>query len=81
MNEVEVYPAPLEVKKSFDVKNDGAEMTDWELGFLCGLIREYKPNKIVEVGVAAGGTTAIVLNCLSLLKIKAEMYSIDLNSR
>lgn len=81
MNKVEVYSAPISIKNRFSVNDEGAEMTDWELGFLCGLIRDYSPKKIVEVGVAAGGTTAIILNCISMLGIKPEMYSIDINQR
>lgn len=57
-----------------------AEMSDEQLGFLCGLIKEYKPQKIVEVGVAAGGTTAVVLNCISMLPLEAQFYSLDLST-
>lgn len=55
------------------------EMSDFESAFLCGLIREKKPKKIVEFGIAAGGTTAIMLECLSLLGVveTTELYSID----
>lgn len=54
-------------------------MSDFESAFLCGLIREKKPKKIVEFGIAAGGTTAIMLECLSLLGVAetTELYSID----
>lgn len=47
-----------------------AEMSNDQLAFLCGLIEEYRPNKIVEVGVSAGGTTAVILKCISMLKLK-----------
>lgn len=55
------------------------EMTDFESAFLCGLIRYKRPRKIVEVGVAGGGTTAIILKCLELLNIQdtCEVYSVD----
>ncbi len=52
-------------------------MTRFEQSFLCGLLKAKKPNKIVEVGVSAGGTTAVILNCLFMLKSSAKMYSID----
>ena len=81
MKNIEIFDVPLAIKNEFDFQDEGAEMTDWELGFLCGLIREYMPKKIVEVGVAAGGTTAVILNCISMLNINAEMYSIDINSK
>lgn len=53
------------------------EMTEWQHGFLCGLIKEYRPKKIVEIGVSAGGTTAVLLNTISLLGLNTEIYSID----
>lgn len=58
----------------------GSEMDETQLAFLCGLIRRYKPQKIVEVGVAAGGTTSIILNCISMLKLDSQMFSIDLST-
>ena len=51
-----------------------------QLAFLCGLIKRNRPRKIVEVGVAAGGTTSVVLNCLSMLGLDSQMFSIDLSS-
>lgn len=57
-----------------------AEMSENQLAFLCGLIKKYKPQKIVEVGVSAGGTTAVVLNCVSMLGLDAQLYSLDLSS-
>lgn len=67
-------------KTEFDWPKKEPEMTEFESAFLCGLVKEKKPSKIVEVGVAGGGTTAIVLRCLSMLKIEntAEIYSVDL---
>ncbi len=59
------------------------EMTEFESTFLCGLIKERRPRKIVEVGVAAGGTTAIMLKCLEMLNMveSTKMYSVDLSER
>lgn len=54
------------------------EMTEYESGILCGIIREERPKKIVEVGVAAGGTTGIILECLSKLGYECEVHSCDL---
>ena len=55
------------------------EMTVFDSAFLCGLIRKKKPRKILEIGIAAGGTTAIILECLSQLGMNesSELYSID----
>ena len=57
---------------------DHTEMTVSEMGFLCGLIRDKKPGKIVELGVAAGGTTAVIIKCIEKLGITPKMYSVDL---
>ena len=40
------------------------EMTPFESAFLCGVLREFRPNKIVEVGIAGGGTSAIISSCM-----------------
>lgn len=56
------------------------EMTEYESAFLCGLLKKYKPRKIVEVGVARGGTTSIIVKCMQCLEIdNYEMHSIDLS--
>lgn len=57
------------------------EMTAYDHSFLCGMIRMKNPKKVVEIGVAEGGTTAIIINSLSLLDggVKREVYSVDLN--
>ncbi len=55
------------------------EMSGKELAFLCGLIKKYRPEKIVEIGVAAGGTTAVILNCISILQLDAQVVSLDLS--
>ena len=75
----ELYKEPLKVKDN--LSENGTEMTELQLSMLCGLIKEYRPEKIVEVGVAAGGTTAIILNCLSLIELDTWVYSVDLSER
>lgn len=67
------------VVDKFAFPSNEPEMTEFESAFLCGLIREKKPKKIVEFGIAAGGTTAIMLECLSLLGMNetTSLFSID----
>ena len=56
------------------------EMSPADHGFLCGLIKDYSPKKVVEVGVAGGATTAVIMNCLSMTgNREAVTYSVDLN--
>lgn len=82
--EVELYYEPRAVCKStYDWPADEPEMTDFESAFLCGLIRKKRPHKIVEVGIAAGATTAIILKSLELLGLEdeCEVFSVDLSER
>lgn len=47
--------------------------------FLNGVIRKFRPKKIVEIGVAFGGGSAIILNAIKDIK-NSHLYSIDLSS-
>ena len=51
-------------------------MTIEEQKFLHGLIRTIKPKKIVEIGVARGGSSVLILNAIKDIK-DAKLYSID----
>lgn len=57
---------------------DGKEISHFDLGFLCELIRLNRPAKVVEVGTAAGGSCAVMLHCLHDLGIDAEVHAIDI---
>lgn len=74
---IEMFYEPIKI---LDQLSDGyrAEMSENQLAFLCGLIKQRKPEKIVEIGVSAGGTTAVILNCIEMLDIRARLYSVDL---
>lgn len=67
----------VELYTRTDKVNRYSEMTSFEHSFLGGLIKENKPEKIVEVGVSAGGTTAAISQYLKALNINAEIYSVD----
>ena len=54
-----------------------SEMTESEIDFIYDLLDKERPNKIVEVGVAAGGTTAAILEHIRNYDNKCCMYSID----
>lgn len=74
---VEPFYEPREI---IDHMEEGyCEMTCKEHGFLCGLVKEKAPDKVVEVGVAGGGTTGVLMKCLDLVNPSAKMYSCDLN--
>ncbi|WP_300368167.1 class I SAM-dependent methyltransferase [Brachyspira sp.] len=53
-----------------------SEMSHSDRNFLNGIIRQLKPNKILEVGVAAGGSSAVILNAIKDIK-DSKLYSVD----
>ena len=53
-----------------------SEMEEHEKFFLNGLVRYYKPMKILELGVSSGGGSAIILNALQDTE-GAELFSVD----
>lgn len=53
-------------------------MTRSQSSFLCGVIKKFRPKKILEVGIAAGGSTTIILQTLEDLGEPYEMHSIDI---
>lgn len=60
------------------ILNDNySEMTESEVDFLFKLLDKHKPVKLVEVGVAAGGTTATIIEHISHYAYICNMYSID----
>ena len=57
--------------------NEGAVMLENEYYFVNGLIRLYRPKKLLEIGVCSGGMSAAILN--SIKDINGSMlYSCDL---
>ena len=83
-NKVELDSKPRDVVLQ-EIKDEigSPEMSEFESAFLCGLIKSKKPKKIVEIGVAEGGTTAIILECLkeSFQDEIIEMYSLDYSQK
>ena len=73
--EVNIYN---EIKNNFE-KSKCSQMWDNQREFLNGIIRKFKPKKIVEIGVSSGGSSIIILNSIKDIK-NAHLYSIDLNS-
>ena len=51
-------------------------MSDIERKFLNGIVRKEKPKKILELGVCAGGSSAIILNAIKDNE-DAFLYSVD----
>ena len=53
-------------------------MSDNQREFLNGVIRKFRPQKIVEIGVEEGGGSSIILNAIQDIN-NAHLYSIDLS--
>lgn len=70
---VENELTPEKLRKNDNVIN--VDMTEHEIGFLKNFIKTYRPKKIVEVGVAAGGNT---VNLLKWKDEDAQLISVDL---
>ncbi len=73
---MELYFEPYRELKD---KVELSEMTEFENAFLCGLLKEKRPKKILEVGVSAGGTSVVIMQCINSLELDCEMYSVDLS--
>ena len=52
------------------------ELQPEEQKYFNGLLRKYKPKKVVEIGVSAGGSSALILNAIKDIP-NAKLYSID----
>ncbi len=55
-----------------------SQMSEFDTGFVCGLIKKYRPKKILEVGTFTGATASVIMNCAVLLKEEPQIYSLDL---
>lgn len=78
---MELYYEPRKnVENRMEFYPGEPEMNEYESAFLCGVIKTYQPRKIVEIGVAAGGTTAIVMECIHMLGMQdvTSMTSVDI---
>lgn len=76
---VALYDNVENLINSIDIRsdNEGTEMDNAELSFLCGLIKEKRPQKILELGVSAGGTTTVILKLIEELGLSTQIISID----
>ena len=61
------------------IKNSSWQLNNEQPYFLNGIIRKYKPKKLLEVGVACGGSSIIILNAIKDIK-NSFLISLDLNT-
>lgn len=57
------------------------QVRDFDQALICGIIRERRPQKIIEIGIAEGGTTAVIANAAAMLKLDCRVYGVDLSER
>lgn len=76
--DVERWEDPIDILNMIEFKERATLMNKNDLSFVCGLLRTFRPKKIVEIGIAYGGTTAIIVNAISKLGYECEMHSIDI---
>ena len=60
-------------------KYGGWQLRNNEPYFINGIIRKFKPKKCLEVGVARGGSSIIILNALKDIN-DSFLISLDLNT-
>ena len=60
-------------------KTNCSKMWSNQREFLNGIIRKFRPKKVVEIGVNKGGSSIIILNALKDIN-NAFLFSIDLDS-
>ena len=55
---------------------DYVELTSKQANFLVYLLKKYNPQKILELGVSAGGSSLLILDTIKNVE-NAHLYSID----
>lgn len=53
------------------------KMREQDSAFICGLLEQYRPKKILEVGIGHGGTSAIIMECMHELGLSCELHCVD----
>lgn len=71
MNEIELIAGDISAQDN----TNNVEMSNDEIWFLKHLLKKYKPKKIVEVGISAGGNT---VNLLQWKDNDAQLFSVDI---
>ena len=69
------------ILESFPREEASIELFDENCMFLAGLLKRYRPKTLLEVGVSAGGSSALMLHVLDQLGLESELVSVDLQDR
>ena len=68
-----------QLPKTADIHTALTLMTEFDMAFLCGALKTFRPKKVLEIGVAGGGSTVVTLQALEDLGEPYEMHSVDLS--
>ena len=82
INKRKIHFDKFEVYKYNEIKHslfNCSQMWANQKEFLNGIIRKFKPEKFLELGVYSGGSSIVILNAIDDFK-NSILYSIDLNS-
>lgn len=69
------------IMDTFPARETAIELSAENCMFLAGLIKRYRPKTLLEVGVSAGGSSALLLHILDKLGMESEVVSVDLSER
>ena len=78
LNELAIKPESYEVARyeKADWHTVFSQMSPTERRFINGLLRYYKPERVLEIGVSRGGGTVNILNAISDMP-NTQLYSVD----
>lgn len=77
-NEIELdYDPRRQIMPQLPRYDGEPEMSDFDSAFLCGLIKKVRPKKLIEVGIAAGATSSIIMQAVKDLGLDTQLYFVD----
>ena len=79
-NTIDLFPVE-QLRKVIGSDVYYSEMTEFDHSFLCGIFNKKRPTKILEVGVAAGVTSSLILELGDYLETDFELFSLDISKQ
>ena len=76
VNKIDNWYEPTDILRG--LPHGTLKMSRSDHGFLSGIIKKQMPKKILEVGVAEGCTTSMIIKTLELSQCMSEIISVDL---
>lgn len=77
INKIEPWYDPSDsLKRDPEFK---CKMSREDHGFISGVIKKFRPKKVLEVGVDRGGTTAMIIKSLEMLGCNSKIFGVDID--